>query len=306
MSITSEIAGSRQNHAQLSIKIDFNEDYSVESLRGQNALVTGGATGIGQACAIALAEAGAYVTVADVNEKDGRATAEDLTKKGLHAQFAAADVTSWASQVKAFKAALEFGPEKTLDIVVLAAGIGGDYVTNWLKESKEDENGDPVDIGRKVLDVNLGGVYNSAHLALYYFKKHPGDPKRDKQIVFVSSMAGFVSFTTVPDYCSSKWGVRGIFRALRGAHQILGPDAPRLRCNLLAPNMIKTEMTRRYWDYYEKNGLQMGKVEDCAHCVLRMCADTTVIGMYWSCIELLAHSLKAELRESSERGRIMT
>lgn len=280
MSSTSETAPSRQNHAQLSVKIDFNEEYSVESLAGQNALVTGGATGIGQGCAIALAEAGVYVTVTDVNEKDGRAAVEELIKKGLKAQFAAADVTSWSSLVKAFKAAVEFGPEKTLDIVILAAGIGGDYVTNWLKDSKTDENGDPVDIGQRVLDVNLGGVFNAAHLALYYFKKHPGDPKRDKQIVFLSSMAGYVSFTTVPDYCSAKWGVRGIFRALRGAHHVLGAEAPRLRCNLLAPNMIKTDMTRRYWDYYDKNGLKMGTVEDCAHVVLRMCADPKVIGTH--------------------------
>jgi 5'-hydroxyaverantin dehydrogenase len=278
MSVFASSVQSRLTHAQVSVKIDFNEEYSVESLAGQNALVTGGATGIGQACAIGLAEAGAYVTIVDVNEKDGRSTVDELVKKGLKAQFVAADVTSWTAQVAAFKAAIDFGPEKTLDIVVLAAGIGGEYVTTWLQNPKTDENGDPVDIGQKLLEVNLGGVYNSTHLALYYFKKYPGHSKRDKQIVFVSSMAGYVSFTTVTDYCSSKWGVRGLFRSLRAAYQILGDEAPRLRCNLLAPHMIRTEMTRRYWEYYEKNGLEMGKVDDCAHVVLRMCADSKVIG----------------------------
>src|SRR6201999_3485017 len=115
----------------------------------------------------------------------------------------------------AFKAALDFGPEKTLDIVIPAAGIGGTITKAWLDDPELNEAGDPKPAPRRVLDINLDGVWNTTNLALYYFKKFPGQKESDKQIIFVSSMAGYSSMTGTSGYCTSKWGVRGLFRALR-------------------------------------------------------------------------------------------
>jgi NAD(P)-dependent dehydrogenase (short-subunit alcohol dehydrogenase family) len=258
--------------------VNFSEKYDTASLKDKNVLITGGSTGIGQGCVIGLAEAGAYVTIADVNEKDANETVSNLTKNGHKAQFVKTDVCSWESLVEAFKSAVQFGPEKTLDIVIPAAGIGGIVTKTWLDNPELNEAGDPKPVPTKVVDVNLDGVFYTAHVALYYFKKFPGPKESDKQIIFVSSMAGYSSMTGVAPYCTSKWGVRGLFRSLRGAHRILGDDLPTLRCNLLAPGYVKTPMTRELWEYEEKGLMKMANVSDVVDVVLRICADQDILG----------------------------
>jgi 5'-hydroxyaverantin dehydrogenase len=257
---------------------DFDEKYDSASIKGLNAIVTGGATGIGQGCVIGLAEAGAHVTIADINEDDANATVAMLTKNGHKAQFVKTDVCSWESLVEAFKSALDFGPTKTLDIAIPAAGIGGKNVKSWLEDAELNEAGDPKPVGQKVVDVNLDGVFNTAHLALYYFKKFPGHKDSDKQIIFVSSMAGYSSMVGIPGYCTSKWGVRGLFRSLRGAHKLLGEEQPTLKCNLIAPGYVKTPMTKPLWELEEQGKMKMAKVSDVVDVVLRLCADRNIIG----------------------------
>jgi 5'-hydroxyaverantin dehydrogenase len=260
-------------------KIDFSEKYDTASLKGKSVLLTGGATGIGQGSAIGFAEAGAYVTIADINEKDATETVESLTSKGLHAQFIKTDVLSWESLTGAFKAALAFSPENTIDIFIPAAGVSNGGIRQWLEDTPLNEEGDPKILPLKVKEINLDAVFNSIHMALYYFKKNPGpNISVAKQIIFVASMGGYTSMTGVLDYCTSKWAVRGMFRSLRGAYEILGADKPKLRCNLIAPTYVKTNMTKNYWGYMEKMGVILAEVSDCTDVVLRMAADEEVIG----------------------------
>jgi 5'-hydroxyaverantin dehydrogenase len=256
--------------------VDFSTALDSSSLKGKNVLITGGATGIGQACVVAFANAGAYVTIADVNEEAAQETAQDLSQKGFKVQFVKTDVTDWAAQVAAFKSAIAFGPNQTLDIVVPAAGIGGGAVKPWLDAAELDDNGDPKPVPRKVMDVNLDAVYATTHLALFYFQKFPGRKEDDKQIVFVASMGGYSSMTGVAGYCTAKWGVRGLFRSLRGAQHLLGEDKPVLRCNLIAPGWIKTPMTKRMWE----SGTQMkfATPEEVATVVLKLTANSDAIG----------------------------
>jgi len=265
-----------------STKVDFSEKYDTSSLKDKVALITGGATGIGQGISIALAEAGCYVTIADINKADAESTVKELTSKGLKAQFISTDVSSWEALVGAFKGAIAFGPgeetEKSLDIVIPAAGISRPGIREWLKDAVHDDNGDPKAISMKVLDVNLDAVFNTAHLAMYYFKKFPGKSPSDKQIVFVASMGGYTSMTGVLDYCTSKWAVRGLFRSLRGARWIMGEGGPSLRCNLIAPTFVKTNMTKNYWGHMEKMGIKMAEVSDCTDVLMRMISDEKVNG----------------------------
>jgi len=260
--------------------VDFDKPSDNATLKGQNVLITGGSTGIGQACVVAFSQAGAYVTIADVNDQDGHETAENLKQHGHNVQYVSTDVTSWEALVNVFKASIEFGPEKTLDIVIPAAGISGSPVKLWLDNPDLDENGDPKPImdKHKVVDVNLDAVFNTTHLALHYFRKYPGRKELDKQIVFVSSMAGYASITGGLGYCTSKWGVRGLFRSLRDAHGILGENNPVLRCNLIGPGFIKTPMTKPYWELEEKGQLKFASAGDVADVVLRLCADRNIIG----------------------------
>jgi len=262
-------------------KIDFSEAYDTASLKGKSVLVTGGAAGIGQGSVVGFAEAGAHVTIADINEKEAEETVQELTSKGHHAQFIKTDVSSWDSLVAAFNAAVAFSPDNTVDIVVPAAGISNGGIRNWLDETPLDEAGNPKPLPTKVMDINLDAVFTTTHLALYYFKKNPGpNIEVPKQIIFVASMGGYSSMTGVLDYCTSKWAVRGMFRSLRGAYEILGEGKPKIRCNLIAPTYVKTAMTKTYWEYMEKMGVYMAEVSDCTDVVLRMAADENVIGTF--------------------------
>jgi short chain dehydrogenase len=65
-----------------SARVDFSEAYDVAGLKGRSALITGGATGIGGGIVRGLAEAGVYVTIADLNDKDGEPLAEELKGNG--------------------------------------------------------------------------------------------------------------------------------------------------------------------------------------------------------------------------------
>ncbi|KAF2400635.1 NAD(P)-binding protein [Trichodelitschia bisporula] len=278
-------------------KIDLSSSLDTASLKGKTVLITGGATGIGQGCAIALAEAGAYVTIADINETDGNDTAGQLTDQGLHAQFIKTDVTSWPSLIAAFKASLAFSPNHTLDILIPSAGVGNSGQRSWIQNPPLDANGDPEPPSTRVLDINMMAVYNTVYLALHHFRHNPGPSSDAKTILLVASMGGFTSMTGVLDYCGSKWGVRGIFRALRGARRILGEGHPDLRVNLLAPTFVKTNMTKGYWEYMEKAGLSLAEVSDCVDVAMRLCADE---GVHGRAVAVAANGKSFDLQDDSE------
>lgn len=114
------------------------------SLKGRVAVVTGGASGIGQAICRRLAEAGAAVLVADLDEAGARATAESLTTYGRPA--ASIQVDTRQSEAVAERAIGEFGQ---LDIWVNDAGI---YPLKPALEITDDD-------WARVLDTNLSGVF---------------------------------------------------------------------------------------------------------------------------------------------------
>jgi 5'-hydroxyaverantin dehydrogenase len=196
-------------------------------------------------------------------------------------QFAKGDVTKWEDLLSAFKQALSFSPSNTIDIVVPNAGVASKPLIPWLNETPEDsETGDPLQPSQAVLDVNFTAVYNTALLALYWFKKFPGsDLSYSKNIVFVGSMASYGSMVGVPNYGGSKYGVRGIFKALRELPKgFLGEGKPNVRFNMIAPSWIVSGMTSNLVPHLEKSSVVIGVPHDCAYVVLRMCVDENVKG----------------------------
>lgn len=188
-------------------------------------------------------------------------------------------MTDWSSQVNAFKTAVEFSPSKTIDLVIPNAGLasGGNWL--WLAETPVDSNGDPTPPPTKIVDVNYMAVYNTAHLAIYYFKTHLGtDLSYSKQIIFVSSMAGYTSMHGVMDYGSSKWAVRGLFRTLKDMPLFLGEGMPKFRVNLIAPGWVRTAMTAAIVDRLQESGQTVAEVSDVVHVALRMAVDDDVQG----------------------------
>jgi 5'-hydroxyaverantin dehydrogenase len=197
----------------------------------------------------------------------------------LSVQFTKTDTTSFASQLAGFKAAVAFSPNSTLDIVLASAGLTGTGVHAWLAQASQNADADPSPPSITTLDVNLTGVFYSTHLALHYFKKTAKTGSlSSKQLILISSLAGYAPIDKVADYNASKFGVRGMWKAIRHSTTILGDDAPPFRTNLVAPTFIRTNMTQTIEPGLQSMGISLGEVEDVTAGVMRLACDETISG----------------------------
>lgn len=264
---------------------------NLSALKGKSALITGGASGLGLATVRSFAAAGAYVTIADLQEV-GEEIAQELTSQGYHARYAHCDVTSWESQIKAFKTAITFSPEKTLDVVAMFAGtaVNMGNVVDRVQAQEASLDRDPPEPGVKALDVNLTGVLYSTYLAFDYFRLKPqnqapvggsSESSPSKSLIFVSSLAGYIDYPAHSLYNAGKFGVRGLFRSVRSKAKETG-----VRCNLLAPWYIKTPMTAAISDMLEAQGIEDGKgvtfapIEFVVEAAGRCAVDENLEGMF--------------------------
>jgi len=166
-------------------------DLSLFDLTGKKALVTGAAVGIGRACAVALARAGADVAVTDIDERTGRKTAEEIKGLGRDSLFVSCDVTA-KDRVQAMvrEVAGHFG---RLDIGVNNAGIGILGADEELEQPDWD----------KVIAVNLTGTYLCAQAeAQQFLRQQPVEGK----IINIASMSATISNCNA-SYNASKAGV---------------------------------------------------------------------------------------------------
>ncbi|MGE0241585.1 MAG: SDR family NAD(P)-dependent oxidoreductase [Parvibaculaceae bacterium] len=190
-------------------------------LKGQLALVTGAAQGIGAAIAEALADEGARVIIADIHAERARDAAQALAGKGHDCIGEELDVTDRAG-VEAFAArvARDVGP---ISILVNNAGIG-------LNMPLAD------DAAPKVWDdtiaVNLTGVFNVSRAFLPALKETRGS------IVNISSVVAFTSGFADAGYVASKGGVRSLTQKMC---RELAPFG--IRVNAIAPGYIATAMS---------------------------------------------------------------
>ncbi|MFQ3620870.1 MAG: SDR family NAD(P)-dependent oxidoreductase, partial [Spirochaetales bacterium] len=192
-------------------------------LEGKTALVTGASRGIGKAIATLLHQEGAILGIVDI--RTCPEFAEGLSKKGKQAVSFACDVTdpiSIQKVVDTFYAL--FGK---IDILVNNAGI-------IARESLLDLS---VETWKKVLDVNLNGVFYCCKAVVPYMIKGGGG-----KIVNISSIAGKTGdLTAAPVYGASKGGVNAFTKSL--ARQL----APyRINVNAIAPHAIETEMSAEW------------------------------------------------------------
>ncbi len=191
-------------------------------LTGKVAVITGGASGIGLACAEALAGRGARVALADVEEPALEEAVAKLAAGGAEAIGVATDVSDLSS-VQALRAEVQgrLGPA---DILMNNAGVGGGGPT-WQV---------PHAAWQWVLGVNLWGVIHGLETFL------PGMVERDHgHVINTASLAGLVATPGMAPYTASKHAVVGISESLYWDLQVSGSG---VKVSVLCPGFVKTRI----------------------------------------------------------------
>jgi len=188
---------------------------------GKVALVTGGASGIGRAVALALAAKGAKVVVADIHLEPAQAVVEEIRQAGGTAVAVAGNVGKPEDVKAAVDAAVaEFG---ALHLAFNNAGIGGPLgpITDITIEGYH-----------QLMDVNLHGVFYSMYYEIPEMLKAGGG-----SIVNNSSILGLVGEASAVPYVTAKHGVTGMTRAVALAYANQG-----IRVNSVHPGYIDTPL----------------------------------------------------------------
>jgi 3alpha(or 20beta)-hydroxysteroid dehydrogenase len=199
---------------------------SVYDLTGRKALVTGGARGLGEGMAQALARAGASVVIGDIREDLGKTCAESLRAAGAAAEFVPLDVTSETSWERAIPEAVSY--LGGLDILVNNAGI---EITNLLVDTRAED-------ARRMLEVNVLGT--TLGLKHGFRAMRPGGAAGEGgAIVNVASVAATIAFPGIAVYSATKSAVDRLTRVAAMESGKLGYG---VRVNCIYPGLVPTEM----------------------------------------------------------------
>lgn len=223
-------------------------------LDGKNALVTGGASGIGESTARIFAEAGANVIIVDLNEERARQLAASLSK----ARSYRCDITSEA-EVKTL-----FDQLDGLDILINNAGIG---LVGGIQETELSDF-------QRLFRVNVEGTFLVTRAALPKLIASHGS------IVNIGSVAGLVGVKRRFAYCGTKGAIVALTRQL-------AVDYPtEIRVNCIAPGTVDTPFVEGYLEKYHKHEKdkvraelnqrqpigRLGKPDEIARLALYLCS----------------------------------
>ena len=205
-------------------------------LGGRTAVITGGASGIGAACARRFSAEGADVVIADLDADRAGPTLDAVRAYGRRAVFVRTDTSSEEDNLAlAERAMTEFG---RIDTLVAAAGIASaDYVSGQAPGG-ESSGGravlqQPLADWERVLAVNLTGVMLTNRAVAARMMGHGGGT-----IVNIASSAAAIPLRGAADYCVSKAGVWMLTKVL--ALELVGHG---IRVNAIGPGFIETPMT---------------------------------------------------------------
>lgn len=229
------------------------------AFEGRVALVTGGSSGIGEACVRTFAGMGAKVVVADVDEAGGERVADEVRQAGGESRFLRVDVSDPAAVERMVSdTVVTFG---RLDIAVNNAGIGGE-----LHPTGEYT----IEGWQRVIDVNLSGVFYCMRFEIPRMVAQGGGV-----IVNMASILGAVGFATASAYVAAKHGLLGLTKvaALEYAQQ-------GIRVNSVGPAFIKTPMVTDALDAGTQEQIaglhavgRMGEPREVASLTAFLCSD---------------------------------
>jgi 3-oxoacyl-[acyl-carrier protein] reductase len=227
------------------------------SLAGRVALVTGASQGIGRACALKLAAAGATTVVAARNQEKLNELVSEITSAGGKAAAFALDVSDEEQIKAAIKAAIaQFGK---IDILVNNAGITRDQLVMRMKRADWDA----------VLQTNLTSAYLCIQQAIGSMLK-----QRWGRIINISSVFGQMGQAGQANYAASKAGLIGLTMAI--AREV---GSRNITCNAVAPGFIETAMTAGLGEDFKQNAVKqiplgrVGSPEDVASAVAFLASD---------------------------------
>ena len=196
------------------------------SLAGQVALVTASSKGIGRACALALAHAGADIILGLRQIATGQALVRQIQKMGREVLPVQMDVSSMDEIAAAVQAGLQHF--KHIDILVNNAGIGAPNPAERVTERDFDDT----------LAVNLKGTFFTAQAVGKVMIK-----QRRGRIINISSQAGFVALPTESVYCMTKAAISHLTKCLA-----LEWARYNITVNAVAPTFIATPGTKKWLD----------------------------------------------------------
>ena len=230
----------------------------MKRLENKVVFITGGSSGIGKASALAAANEGAIVVVADLAETNHKETTDEITKSGAKCLFVPIDVSDVDSVKKAIAMTVEkFG---RLDVAFNNAGIAYGYT------SIHDT---PEDVWNKQIAVNLTGQFYCVKYELQQFLKQSGGV-----IVNMASLGSIKAIEGLVAYTAAKHGVLGITKSIA-----LEYASKNIRANAICPYYIETNMIsiapgelRKEWA--ERTPMKrMGNPEEIAKAFIYLASD---------------------------------
>lgn len=230
-------------------------------LKGQVALVTGGAQGIGKAICEHLASEGAKIVVSDINIDAANITAQELNSKNCEAIAVKTNVADYKSAEESIKTAID--KFSRIDILVNNAGITRDALIMRMKEEDWD----------LVIDVDLKSVFNFIKAASPIMMK-----QRFGRIINIASIVGEMGNAGQANYSAAKGGIIALTKT--AARELASRG---ITVNAIAPGFIDTDMTKRLPDDVKSKLIaqipisRLGLPEDIAKAIIFLSADASYI-----------------------------